>query len=467
MKTPTRILIVMLLAAAGLFAQNTCVRGTFPSYNTDPDSGEPTQRWDGPRFNLSQDYPGKLPPMERYPWLKIPIVNGRPADPRAYIMAIKQYVLEGNTQTDHIFDFQANQVRKWYHIPWMHYGHVGREFVHGLTHEIDSSPFYLDKQSQTGFAATWSVSGINDRGAWGVGNVWCDPKNPTIGELNPDNEGPNSFPDGTAQAKILFTSATQQQVKWLAGTLQFTAFISNFANPKLNQCHADSDCGSSGFCNLGVCSTKKRSLQPVYLMQMDVAVRDSRLLQTGWVFGTFAYNAQAKGSTVWEKLIPIGLMWGNDPGVTPAKAAAGNKIQESWINPDAQPLNDQGIFHGGNHLGYAGRLNGPADNAESSCLSCHATAGLTMTRTPRGTRADAPPLVTAAAPKPPAMTTERKLAWFLNLPAGVPFSWDTQFSLDYQLQMAIGIQRFYEAQCNNQVMPVRPIERGTEMSAKP
>ena len=37
--------------------------------------------------------------MEAYPWLQVPIVNGQPADPRAYIMAVKQDVLAGNTQT--------------------------------------------------------------------------------------------------------------------------------------------------------------------------------------------------------------------------------------------------------------------------------------------------------------------------------------------------------------------------------
>src|ERR1700730_7998589 len=107
MKTIKRTFVIILFAASGLFGQNACVRGTLPSFNTDPDTGEPTQPWTGPRFKLSQDYPDKLPAEERYPWLKIPIVNGHPADPRAYIMAVKQYVLEGNTQPDHIFDFQA------------------------------------------------------------------------------------------------------------------------------------------------------------------------------------------------------------------------------------------------------------------------------------------------------------------------------------------------------------------------
>jgi hypothetical protein len=124
------------------------------------------------------------------------------------------------------------------------------------------------------------------------------------------------------------------------------------------------------------------------------------------------------------------------------------------------------MFHGGNHLGYAGRLNGPADNNQSSCMSCHSTSGLTLTQTPQGIRADAPPLVAAAAPTPPAMTTERMLAWFANLPSGVPFSWDTQLSLDYQLQMAIGIQRFYQAQSGDKVKPMRPIQRGTMIMGK-
>ena len=58
-------------------------------------------------------------------------------------------------------------------------------------------------------------------------------------------------------------------------------------------------------------------------------------------------------------MVPVGLMWGNDP--------AGLPLKESWINPSAPAYAKA-------HLGFEGRLNGPVDNPVSACMSCHATA---------------------------------------------------------------------------------------------
>ncbi len=56
------------------------------------------------------------------------------------------------------------------------------------------------------------------------------------------------------------------------------------------------------------------------VLQIDVAVKDSRASgTTGWVFGTFNYNSAASGARPWDKMVPVGLMWGNDPLLTPAK----------------------------------------------------------------------------------------------------------------------------------------------------
>ena len=58
------------------------------------------------------------------------------------------------------------------------------------------------------------------------------------------------------------------------------------------------------------------------------------------------------------------------------------------------------------HLGWAGRLNGPVDNPASACMSCHGTAQY--------------PVVAAMIP-PSDCTTEQKLWWFRDLPAGTAF----------------------------------------------
>jgi hypothetical protein len=75
-----------------------------------------------------------------------------------------------------------------------------------------------------------------------------------------------------------------------------------------------------------------RSPIPVRLLQIDVAVKDNRAAgTTGWVFGTFNYNSAAPGSTAWQRMIPIGLMWGNDPLLTPAQFRANKRPQQSKV----------------------------------------------------------------------------------------------------------------------------------------
>jgi len=154
------------------------------------------------------------------------------------------------------------------------------------------------------------------------------------------------------------------------------------------------------------------------LLQLDIAVKDSRSTETCWVFGTFAYNYDAPGNTVWEKMVPVGLMWGNDPG-----NFTGSNIKESWINPDFLTLFK---FPDGTtmHIGYKGRLNGPVDNKISSCISCHSTA-----QSPQFAR------LTPDVSKPADLAL-----FFRNIKCDVPFSTDNNStSLDYSLQLSGGI----------------------------
>jgi hypothetical protein len=451
---------LFLLAPAGFSQQSKCILGTFPSY-LDFQPGQKPPGYDGPVFSLSQNYPQQLPPKGAYPWLRVAVKNGVIQDPQAYLLAVKKYVLEGNTDVD--FDFQKNKVRPWFHFPWMHFGPTGREFVHGLTHEIDSQPGYLDNTYQKNWGATWAVSGINDRGGYAVGQVWCDPQKPNPLALNPDPNAPNSMPDGSTQVKLLFTSASAEDVPWLKGSLEWQGDINQFAGGSLNpvKCPPPSfSCPDPAMsCNLGVCFLG-RKISTVRLMQMDVAVRDDRIKETGWAFGTFAYNVKSPGTSVWDKLMPIGLMWGNDPGVTPEMVSKGTKLKESWINPAAQPLQSKGIFGGGNHLGYAGRLNGPADDVNSSCMSCHMVAGLGAPAAGSIVPSTVP-LVPAAVD--PNMPVERKLSWFVNLPAGVSLGYQTEQSLDYSLQLTLGITRFYQSKAATpaQGVQVHQVTRGS------
>ena len=114
-------------------------------------------------------------------------------------------------------------------------------------------------------------------------------------------------------------------------------------------------------------STGVKSVQQLRLLQIDFAIRDKRALETGWVFGTFAYDYESEAKNSWERMKFVGLMWGNDPSLTYDKSNAGASPIQSLINSRAPQYSIK-------HLGWGGRLNGPVDNPASSCLSCHSTA---------------------------------------------------------------------------------------------
>src|SRR5262249_40887796 len=100
---------------------------------------------------------------------------------------------------------------------------------------------------------------------------------------------------------------------------------------------------------------------PLRLLQFDIIVKDSTVSpQTGWVFATFIYDKGAVGATTWDKRVPLGAMWGNDPefaGQPDGKDPAGGPLKETWINPDAPA-------YAKSSLGWGGRLSGPIDVAE-------------------------------------------------------------------------------------------------------
>jgi len=189
--------------------------------------------------------------------------------------------------------------------------------------------------------------------------MWKDPANPDPKVL--DKRYPDGgFPKGTVFAKLLFTDAPKgtDQVDYLVNPLQWKAFITD---------------------NFWVSTT--RSVGTVNLLQMDISVRDPRADRsptnpqgTGWVFGTFCYNGKLNNANKFMNLVPVGIMWGNDPDnkvnttnpFPPIKTVVNKDLKETVIFESAH-LPAQ-------HLGWNGRLNGPADLNTVSCLSCHNAA---------------------------------------------------------------------------------------------
>ena len=217
---------------------------------------------------------------------------------------------------------------------------------------------------------------------------------------------PVVFPEGTVSAKLLFSAASNEQVPFLKNSVQWTANI--------NTVETDPQ--------------SPRSPKAVRLLQIDLAVRDSRASETGWVFGTLIYDPNFTTTNPWERMRPVGLMWGNDPSATPTN---GQPINQTWLNPSVASLMQ--------HYGWAERLNGPVDNPLSSCLSCHSVAGWPLK---------------ALTPPSSANDVER-LHWFRNIQAGEPFE-PNQTSFDYSLQLMYGIRQFKAEHPGGPVPLVQP-----------
>ncbi|NHZ83239.1 hypothetical protein F2P44_28785 [Massilia sp. CCM 8695] len=376
-KIATRYAGILAALVAGIYQQNVMAQN-FPSSNDKIPAG-----WTGPVFKLSQDYPATLP-QDPLPWQAIDPTR----EPERYARTVYNYVLEGNIQAD--WDVRNNKVRRWYHAPWMHYGDTGREFIRGLTRERTSpAPGSAGKgelgPAQTRCFQNWAVGFYNPPGGYQVGKVWAKPDNP--------DAVLSQFPNGTVIAKLLFTTAPDDELPYLKNAVEWQANVHVFSGVT---------CPSGALV---------RRPQTVRLLQVDIAIKDARAAETGWVFATLSYNGNAAGATPWERMQLVGVMWGND--------IAKN---QQWINKmNGTPQ----------HLGAGGRLNGPVDNPRSSCISCHATAQ-TPSRSPMiaPSQADAP-------------------RWFANYPGNRAFDAGAT-ATDYSLQIAMGIQNL-----NRSKTPVR------------
>lgn len=381
-----------VLLSAALVCLSICnfAWGQFPNARNPPPAG-----WTGPVFELRQDYPASRPAAGSQPWMQFSFRT----QPNEYLRAVLNYVLEGNKETD--FVVKNNTVRGWYHAPWMHVGPAGREFIRGLTRERSSRPRELHP-NQAGTWENWAVSIYNPRGGFTLGRVWRDPNAPNPAEAK--------FPTGTVSAKLIFTQAPVSEVPYLAGSVEWQADIDR----------------ASG-------TGPRPTLR---LLQVDIAVRDTRAASTtGWVFGTFVYDGNAAGATPWDRLVPVGLMWGNDPG----KIGTTDSLVQTKINAGLQIPQ---------HLGFEKRLNGPVDNPRSSCLSCHSTAQIrpNLSETTRG----------AIPPANASIDTLR--LYFRNIKAGQPFDAGA-VSLDYSLQLQNGVANWAQAQVDVPPADARPRAR--------
>jgi len=191
---------------------------------------------------------------------------------------------------------------------------------------------------------TWSVGMYNPCGAATVGQGW-----PASGEpaTYKDENGRllargMPFPEGTVVVKLLNTTADEAVVPYLKGSTSW-------------QANGHKQTGPTTY------STCDREVRRVHLVQIDLAVVDTRS-PTRWVYSTLAYDGTLPGKTVWDRMKPLGVQWGNDHESLPAVPQAKSKpLRETLLSP----------MHIPEHYGCNRRLAGIVDQPNSSCVSCH------------------------------------------------------------------------------------------------
>lgn len=389
-------------APDAVVASGTCT-GTYPSYWQDPKfpamyegqlvTDQPSADYEGPIFRLSDAYPTELPDESAdQPWRAAkfdPMFDPDTDQPTKQTLALEyswlvlEYIQAGNIDSGDVatdWDVCNNSVRSWFNIPFQTYNVLaGREFTHGLTREAPVS-FSMNTSPQPLNGTMWAVGFFNPTAAYTLGTIWKSDGTPT---MPTDNV---SFAEGAVVGKPLFTTLTPAQMPMLEN---LPAWNANISSPDF--------CGCKSTTGAKQCTMAEESQQcprsldkygPVTLLQFDIAVKDSRAQGTEWVFGTFVADGQRKQTETnpWNRISPLGLMWGNS---TPPLGTLASSYPD---NPRVNGFEDMVMFwdtvdmlnaDGGDnqfahpgHLGCNSRLDGPADKAYSSCMSCHGSASV-------------------------------------------------------------------------------------------
>jgi hypothetical protein len=323
-----------------------------------------------PKFELKTDYPKAHAVKEELPWQDKGFDLKNPQDAIRFSLMLQKYVYEGMAnqnpkQADQNF-IASQSKRYWCHIPGLNFGPTGRDAVHGLTKEFNLGPsptmsFY--KQPIPG--TDWGMAVYNFKGCQTIDRVVENLKHDR--SMEPTKI---AFEDGTLTAKILFTTSPDKAFE--------KAFTWNG--------------------HVSAVGETSRSIQPVRHIQMDIAVRDRTLKgvdpeMNNWVMLTYYFDAnydykKYAQSTLGEanpleslKGLPEGFLkmrpMGIQTGLGAPRPVTDEKTKKfAWLEGESI------IFAGAETNGFEGRMNGPADNPKSACMSCHATAGTLVRMTP-------------------------------------------------------------------------------------
>lgn len=294
-----------------------------------------------PRFKMRADYENMKVRETDRPWkgLDLNKEEDRAKFARTTLYFFFKGMADQSPKADFNFIAEKNKKADWCQMPWLNVGDSGREYVHGLTKERDLEPSTMYPDIETASGSDWGIGYYNSHGCVTLGKVFGGSK----ARLEKPAFYDYKFENGTMSAKILFTTSPSQ---YFDGSYTLTA---NVSTP------------GSNF----------RKLQPVRMLQIDIAVKDNELkgaspIADHWVMTSYYYDPTFTWDFANEFTNPevAGLMH-----MRPIGTHTGFDSKTSFIFPGSK-TNSTSDTWGSDKL-----LNGPADNPKSSCMGCHGTAG--------------------------------------------------------------------------------------------
>jgi len=437
---PLLVALISPAFAADPFASNN---GLYPDQS----------QWQGTYRSLNYDYPETA----ENKWFAVaprtPLTIDNAGE---YVAALKSFVepsMRGMIDETDSWDPAANG---WYGMIWQSDGtkgpngvtdpESGQESILGaFSGQVITKETFVDPENSypplTVDMQNHTVIYYDPLSATMLNKLWANP-------FNPDRKAV-SFPEGGMVVKAAAVTPTPEQWPVLEG-----AAIWNVYRPTVEALEGP---------DYNPYTNAKPEVVPLRVLQFDIIVKDSVASpQTGWVFVTYVYKLDAPGQTTWDRLVPLGAMWGNDPAF--AREANGmdpngGPLQETWINDEAPAFAKSS-------LGWGGRLSGPIDVAErhdvlltdgtrvpvlhaSSCLSCHGTAQFPFVANlyPSPNRTF-PREGTLFPMYPPG--SEMWSRWFQNKPGSLPQN-DNKGSvaLDYDMLIMFALSAFDAAAGND------------------
>jgi len=348
-------------------------------------SSLPKPEYKGSFFKLNHNYPLQYEPQPKiYPWEKV-TNSGKITKENAYdfVMSLKNYI--SNDMRGIILDKYTPNNPNWYQSIWIG---TEREPIHGVY--VGSGFPAGTLTGQTLDLTTYVYTLYDKRAAKTLGDIWgrdlTSAMNPKI------TDETTQYSEGSVIVKFSFVTPCGSDWEPMKDTAIWQIYAPvNTSNGTARS--GKSECENSA--TNGNSSTP--ILTNIYMMQCDIIVKDSKASpDTGWVFSTLIYDKDAKGNDVWDKMVPLGAMWGGDSNVINLNPEAlippvqvNPKLEENWININTPE-------YARSTLGWDGRLSGPNDGAVATpawtddkyyhtgiatvgCMNCHSSAQYPMT----------------------------------------------------------------------------------------